>query len=153
MKSKLFQESKKIPSIKYLRRFSSFLWSVYICTWKQEGGNTTQPSTTRSREAEEEETHPHHRSSVLIRGTKKGQVSISQPIHPCLDIVQSGLIRNYQWHTATVFCCRKQEMGEFNWAALGSQYETALIYQTLVMIAPFAWYVLYKPAKCKQQWH
>lgn len=50
---------------------------VYICMCQQEGRNTSQPSTARTGAAEEAETHPHHRSSVLIRGPKKSQVSIS----------------------------------------------------------------------------
>lgn len=56
--------------------------SVYVyLVCKQEGGNTSQPRSTGAGPAKKAETHPHHRASVLIRGPKKSQVSITQPIY------------------------------------------------------------------------
>ncbi|TNN25110.1 BAH and coiled-coil domain-containing protein 1 [Liparis tanakae] len=46
--------------------FPSPRLSVYICVCEQEGGNTSQPGSARTGAAEEAETHPHHRSSVLV---------------------------------------------------------------------------------------
>lgn len=63
-----------------MSEFPSVCLCVYICVCKQEGGNTSQPSAARTGAAKEAETHPHHRSSVLIWGPQKSQVSITQPI-------------------------------------------------------------------------
>lgn len=64
-----------------ISEFLSVCLRVYICVCKQEGGNTSQPSAKGTRAAKEAETHPRHRSSVLIWGPKKSQVSITQPIY------------------------------------------------------------------------
>lgn len=58
-----------------------FLFKLILCVFllflfMQEGGNSAQPRTARARPAEEAETHPHRRSTVLNGGPKKSQVSI-----------------------------------------------------------------------------